>query len=247
MKKLYTLFFCILSVSSYSQTDAIVGKWTFSGMTDSAKLDEKGKEMMYAFFGSMSMTFQNDGLYQSSMMGKSEYGFWNKSDSSTITLKTENGNETQSRYRLISEDRLELEIVDNAFILKREKITKIITTDSLKVLPPAVSITKEEAAQKWYYVNTINTTAGDHISSMANAFLEGAYIDLKSDSTFFQDMKLIQTEGTWRMVHDGKAFETTSEGVSQVFFIMKYESPYMTFLNPISGKQFLYSSEEPKE
>jgi hypothetical protein len=247
MKSFYTLLFCVFALSSFGQSEKLIGKWNFAGVRDSTEIDVKGREMMRAFFGSMSVTFQEDSLYQSYMMGKSEYGFWSKKNSSDLVLKTENGSENKLTYKFISKDLLELELITKVFILKRGEISKLITIDSLKVLPSAVSITAEEAAKKWYYVSTVDTAANDEFSDMANTFLKGAYIHLKRDGSFYQDVKLVETEGTWRMVHDGKAFETTSEGISQVFYIMKYEVPYLTFLNPVSGKRFLYSSQESNE
>lgn len=76
----------------------ILGDWTYSEPMDKEKLDAKAMEMMNAFFSTMWFSFQKDGTYACSTMGKEDAGSWTMDAEGTkITLNSKNGRAEELR------------------------------------------------------------------------------------------------------------------------------------------------------
>lgn len=204
---------------------------------------------MEMFFGSMTMTIQDNGLYQMFMMGKSENGFWefNSKDSSEITLNTENGEMFETSYSFISKDRIRFSLNTVVYILKRVPMDNVITLKDVKSLPEAIALDKKTIAQKWYYVESIDSTKRQEIVDAGNAMLKGAYLDLKSNGKFDQDVILLRVKGKWELAHDGKALVTKSGGMSKIWFFESFDGTNLMLFNPINSKRILYSIEKPNK
>lgn len=93
MLRLVFTFFALLQVfylAAQSHQPMLIGKWEYAKPMDEDKMDEKGKEMSQAFFGGMTLQFDESGDFKGMMMGKPGLGSWKMLDKETIELTADN-------------------------------------------------------------------------------------------------------------------------------------------------------------
>ena len=234
-----------LNLNDSNELSKLSGKWKFHELHEKEKMDSAGIKMLLMFFGSMSLQFDQDGLYKAFMMGKDEQGNWAIKDKETITLSSDKGRSNEITVLDLTNERLTFKLRRSAFVM--EKVTEsnheklVQTTAKL----PAVTASKEAICKKWYLKK--KETAKKHseeITEAAQDLLSGTYLKFQENGKYQMMILKMKEKGKWNFGQEKKSIVTSKKDSKQVWNIISISDTELVLVQGLSEEKWIFNSEK---
>lgn len=234
-----------LIVSAQVNMDNLLGKWEYQEIYKKEKLDSSQVAMLTELFSSMSLQFDQDGLFRAIIMGNSEEGRWVSEKKNTITLTSNNGNIHELHIVELTDDQFTFKFRENTLVMnKLPEGESMLIVDPLVTFTP-VAATKEQIAKKWHLESRESfSDKSEEIKEAAEALMEGAYLELKKNGKFEIFILGVKEKGKWELGENETSIITTSAEGKKVWNIVGITDSEIVLVKGNSQEKWFFLAEE---
>lgn len=223
--------------------DALVGKWQYQDIYGKEKLDSSSLEMLEKFFGEMTFSFSEDGLYKAFIMGKEEQGKWSVQEENVIDLASDKGTIMPMKIIQLEEQQLIFELQRSAFVMTKssvDKVEKIIEKE-----PPfeRVQATPKQIAKKWYLKSKESSRpVSDKVKKATNEILSGSYMKFSKNGKYKVQILKIKEKGKWKFGEKNEAIITTKDNNQKVWNIISVSDKELILIQGLTKEKWVFEA-----
>ena len=252
MKNLISFFLILSSVALYSQQDLtyLTGKWKFDALyKDGEIVPVEGKDSKN-FFSDMTIQFNDDSLFRSVFLGKSEQGSWKIKDKAKglLELSSEFGNNYEVEIIDLKKDALIYKMNNTAF-----KMAKLPDSEKGEIrlrgnMVKTVEATKDQIARKWYLIEKESSKESSELASnVFDQLIMGSFMYLKPDGKCELKILGISENGDWAFAEGNETLITYMDGESKTWKIVEIEDSKLVLVKGLTSERWIFSSVEPEK
>ncbi len=251
MKNLISFFLLLSSVTVYSQEELtyLTGKWEFDALYKDGEIVPFEENDPKNFFSDMTIQFDDDSLFRSVLLGKSEQGSWKIKDKAKglLELSSEFGNNYEVEIIDLKKDVLIYRMRSAEFRMSRlpdsEKDEILLRGNMIKT----VKATKDQIARKWYLIKKESSKeSSDVASNVFDELIIGSYMHLKPDGKCELMFLGISEEGDWAFTEGNETLITYMDGESKTWKIVEIGDSQLVLVKGLTSERWIFSSLEPK-
>ncbi|MEM6339431.1 MAG: lipocalin family protein [Pseudomonadota bacterium] len=245
MRLSITILLITTTITLFSQQDleALVGKWQYQDVYEKEKLDSTSLETLEMFFGEMTISFNENGLYKAFIMGKEDKGKWMAKGENVIELALDKGTIMPMKIIELEAERLVFELQNSAFVMTKlavGEMEKIIETEPSF---ETVSATKEQVAKKWYLKSKESSkSVSDKVRKATDELLSGSYMKFSKNGKYKVQIFKIKEKGKWKFGEENKSIITIKDDNKKVWNIISISEKELVLVQGLNEEKWMFEA-----